>query len=217
MTDREHAESPIAPLPVPFPALKAEAEEIAAHHPSKDARAFAESVMGFLAGSPTSVATEAMIWQPIETAPKDGTLIMLGIGDGDDCDGVSLPGRWQEANEDAPDEMGSDAGFVDCDFQYFSTGRSFGVAAYRRAGKQPTHWQPRPRPPVTEQGKQETITEYLASAPAVDEAAGCAACVTCGQPAPAPVREVGRRLASAHAIERAVLVKLGITKPQESA
>jgi Lar family restriction alleviation protein len=87
-------------------------------------------------------------WQPIETAPKDGTCIALGCVEDDDQAAVSTVGWWQEAAEDSIDDMGQDAGFVDHGYQVFDPGRSFGNRQY--PGIQPTHWQPLPAAPTPE-------------------------------------------------------------------
>jgi hypothetical protein len=84
----------------------------------------------------------AEAWLPIETAPKDeDTHILLA-----DAEFVG-EGFWQPASEDGVDEMGSDAGFVDMHYSYFSPSRSFGAEKYRSVGTQPTHWMPLPAAP----------------------------------------------------------------------
>lgn len=93
------------------------------------------------------------LWMPIETAPKyteHGAYYHLLLGYAPDEiheDGFVSQGYWMEAEEDAPDNMGHDGGWVDVHFDFFSCGRSFGAEAYRSAGTQPTHWQPLPPSP----------------------------------------------------------------------
>lgn len=90
-------------------------------------------------------AAKAGGWVPIETAPKDGTVVILGrVEDGGS---VVTTGHWQEAEEDGVDYMGADAGFVDEHYQEFNPGRSFGSPSRRYAPTQPTAWQPLPNPP----------------------------------------------------------------------
>lgn len=87
-------------------------------------------------------------WQPIETAPKDGTLILIGNPESEDMPATTTAGRWFEAYEDSLDEMGCDAGFCDVDFSLFHAGRSFGELSSRYEGLQPSHWMPLPEPPA---------------------------------------------------------------------
>lgn len=93
---------------------------------------------------------QARQWQPIETAPKDGTLILLGRHPLEDCEAISVPGFWQEGWEDSIDDMGC---FVDCQFDVFHPPRRFGNPKYQTEGSQPTHWMP--LPPAPEQGEEE--------------------------------------------------------------
>jgi len=95
-------------------------------------------------------------WQPIETAPRDGTEILLGrASEEEDDPGVSVPGYWQAGYEDGIDYMGCDDGFVDSHHQTFHGGRSFGAESHRYAPNQPTHWMPLPPPPLAGKEGQE--------------------------------------------------------------
>ena len=93
-----------------------------------------------------------MEWQPIETAPRDGTPIQVKIpGHGSDnvvawfddlmdSDGQSCGGwHWMEDNEPP-----------DC----WTDGICWASNADDVASVQPTHWMPLPPPPAQEDGKQ---------------------------------------------------------------
>lgn len=87
-------------------------------------------------------------WLPIETAPKDRRILLGYAPDADHEDGYVAEGRWWEGYDDAPDDMGSDGGFMDSEFQFFRCPRSFGAEQYRTKGLQPTHWQLLPPAPA---------------------------------------------------------------------
>ena len=89
-----------------------------------------------------STGDDEMKWQPIETAPKDGTEILLYNEDGN-----IESGNWVEAEPDGTDCMGSDAGWMS--FSGFTfPGRSFGNPDYfTKQQAPPTHWMPLPEPP----------------------------------------------------------------------
>ena len=89
-------------------------------------------------------------WIPIESAPRDGTLVILGRPDDDGDGGTSTCGFWLDPVEDGVDYMGADGGFTDANYQAFWPSRSFGAEAYRSAGSQPTHWQPLPAAPTAQ-------------------------------------------------------------------
>lgn len=88
-------------------------------------------------------------WQDIATAPKDGTAIILGLPPEEgEHDGFSGQGRWHQEDDDGPDNMGHDAGFMDDNFSFFRCARSIGNPAYQHKGLQPTAWQPLPSAPT---------------------------------------------------------------------
>ena len=104
------------------------------------------------------------MWQPIETAPKDGTPILLAraVEDGDEYTVVTL-GWWIEGYDDGPDDMGHDDGFTDYRFDTFRPGRSIGNPAYMYEAKQPTHWMPLPPPPFASSRREFTTQCVMVS------------------------------------------------------
>lgn len=98
-----------------------------------------------------------MNWQPIETAPKDGTIVLIARRFDSDPDfegcegGVVAAGFWMKGYGDGPDYMGHDDGWTDLQFGgEFQPGRSFGNPEYMSKGTNPTHWMPLPDPPEAE-------------------------------------------------------------------
>lgn len=80
-------------------------------------------------------------WQPIETAPKDGTDLLLYTAEG------ITQGQYLDPEKDGPDSMGHDGGWMSYD-GYSYPGRSFGNPKYFCDPQaQPTHWMPLPEPP----------------------------------------------------------------------
>lgn len=71
------------------------------------------------------------MWQPIETAPKDGTPILIGWAGGNFYDAVVIV-AWRER------------GGV---FRWQSLETDWAAAA-EDDDDPPTHWQPRPQPPL---------------------------------------------------------------------
>ena len=82
-----------------------------------------------------------MTWQPIETAPTDGTNLLLYTEEG------ITQGQYLDPEPDGIDSMGHDGGWMSYD-GYSFPGRSFGNPKYFNEPQgQPTHWQPLPEPP----------------------------------------------------------------------
>jgi hypothetical protein len=74
-----------------------------------------------------------MTWQPIETAPKDGTRVLVFWADGRKCP-VDVSWYW--------DHHDIEYGKVVRTYQRWMSNR------YAANGPPPTHWMPLPKPPI---------------------------------------------------------------------
>lgn len=72
-----------------------------------------------------------MTWEPIETAPKDGTRILV-------FDHGVWPAHWTEECEKGNGESGPGWQIYECEMD----------AWYALAADTPTHWMPLPSPPT---------------------------------------------------------------------
>ncbi len=83
-----------------------------------------------------------MNWQPIATAPKDGTEVLLWTPEGVDV------GEWTEQWGPCPDDPGNDGGWIGAKHaQPGCTGVRRESHYWREAVAQPTHWMPIPEAP----------------------------------------------------------------------
>lgn len=80
---------------------------------------------------------DATEWQPIETAPKDGTEVLMAVKLRGGIPGKMLVGHWQPAGCCIEDHPPINDGW------YFWNGHMFDVAS------KPTHWMPLPPLPLT--------------------------------------------------------------------
>ena len=80
----------------------------------------------------------ALEWHPIDSAPKDGTVVLGWMPLESNVGEV----YWDQGQPDGPDEMGWDAGWASPHGACFA-GRSFGDPDHQfKAFNQPTHWKP---------------------------------------------------------------------------
>lgn len=94
--------------------------------------ALAEDTLKHCADPATPVSRSAVLgWQPIETAPKDGTWF-IALQDGD-----TYPCEWHTSE---PDEGPPNSGWWD---------------HFNRSFEAPTHWHPAPRSLITNDGGAE--------------------------------------------------------------
>ena len=92
--------------------------------------------------------SDGMKWQPIETAPKDGTPVLIWTPEGHDI------ASYSPREDDGQQSMGHDAGWWGC-LTPADPGRHMGNPDYyREAECQPTHWMPLPEPPDHPEGDQ---------------------------------------------------------------
>jgi hypothetical protein len=83
-------------------------------------------------------------WQPIETAPKDGTFVMLFVPNGQlETGPVTIGGYWKAV------ERSPDGRFKNGEWTRFS-GWLGSDADCHASWCDPTHWMPLPCPPVQE-------------------------------------------------------------------
>lgn len=81
-----------------------------------------------------------MTWQPIETAPKDGTEIILGI-----------PLKWGKMSLDKKDDRVG-TGFYNAGAYWYDKKHFVWRNRVANITTSPTHWQPLPPPPKHESG-----------------------------------------------------------------
>lgn len=85
-----------------------------------------------------------MEWKPIETAPRDGTTVLLRTHSGDICSAWFAPGEWSNDTPISPAEYSGDC-WVCCDDRFQIEAIDMGEHGFDdgEAG----HWMPLPKPP----------------------------------------------------------------------
>lgn len=96
-----------------------------------------------------------MSWQPIETAPKDGTEILLfraaGIYEGRPADARVTSGAWVEWTETAGEYHGTTGEYLGQSIQDAGASWCSWDGGFTEDAP-PTHWMPLPPPPTSESG-----------------------------------------------------------------
>lgn len=83
-------------------------------------------------------------WQPIETAPRDGTEVLILLHSGDICNSWFARGEWSFSTMDGPPEYSGDC-WVCCDDRFQVEVTDEGAGSYDDG--EATHWMPHPTPP----------------------------------------------------------------------
>lgn len=104
-----------------------------------------------------NAAIRARGWQPIETAPKDGTEI---LGFREDC-GVLII-RWTCCSEFCTDDELEDLDEEDAEKEDWFCA-DFIRGSRLEGSEVPTHWMPRPAPPVCEHNWVSCVNEVIES------------------------------------------------------
>jgi hypothetical protein len=91
-------------------------------------------------------------WQPIETAPKDGTTVVLYCPGGIDRQGYGAADPPYTIGLCSTQELGGQRQWLSVEsvMEYHDYGGMTGVSTWtEQIGVSPTHWMPLPEPPAT--------------------------------------------------------------------